>query len=144
MKIENGDLVYLDSQNLPLSTPQKFTPKRVGPFEVLKKVGEASYKLRLPEQWRIHPVFHDSHLTPFIFPSCQTQKRTPPPTPELIDGELQYEVEAIISHRNRGRGRQFLVKWKSYPHEENSWQSERILEEDVPGLLHAYQSTMEL
>jgi hypothetical protein len=118
------DLVYLDTRNLPLATPKKFTPKHVGPFKVLGKIRNTSYKLQLPRQWRIHPVFHESRLTPFIPPSCPQQKKAPPPTPELIGGELQYEIEAIIAHRNKGRGKQYLIKWKEFPHEKNTWEPE--------------------
>ncbi|GJZ54505.1 putative reverse transcriptase domain-containing protein [Tanacetum coccineum] len=41
----------------------KLNPKYVGPFKVLEKVGEVSYKLELPEQMsRVHNTFHVSNL----------------------------------------------------------------------------------
>ncbi|KAI9598171.1 hypothetical protein BDF19DRAFT_433739 [Syncephalis fuscata] len=33
-----------------------------------------------------------------------------------------YEVEAIIGNRNRKGRQQFLIKWKGYPDDENTWE----------------------
>jgi hypothetical protein len=50
----------------------------------------------------------------------------PPPLPEIIEGETEYVVEQILSHRDVGRGkrtkRQYLVKWEGYGDEHNSWE----------------------
>ena len=35
-------------------------PKFEGPFEVIKKVGEVAYMLKLPERLKLHPTFHVS------------------------------------------------------------------------------------
>src|ERR1700731_2709229 len=61
-----GDLVYLDSRNLPLRLPTlKLRPKSVGPFLVTDKVGACAYRLVLPATWKIHPVFNEALLRPF-------------------------------------------------------------------------------
>ena len=39
---------------------RKLADKFVGPFRVLEHVGEVSFKLELPTNWRIHNVFHVS------------------------------------------------------------------------------------
>ena len=45
------------------------------------------------------------------------------PPPDLIDGEEEYDVEAILDSRKWGRGckQQYLVKWKGYSKAENQW-----------------------
>jgi len=46
------------------------------------------------------------------------------PPPDLIKGEEEYEVKAIINHRNYGRRHQlqYLIKWKDYPSLDNTWE----------------------
>ena len=79
-------------------------------------------KLQLPSDWRIHDVFHVSLLRPWIgYP-------TDVPSvvyPVVDDGLPAYQVECIISHRdrpvNRRKAREYLVKWAGLPDESNSW-----------------------
>jgi hypothetical protein len=43
----------------------------------------------------------------------------------MVDGELEYEVERVESHRFVGHGKlQFLVKWLGYGVAHNTWEPE--------------------
>jgi hypothetical protein len=92
-----------------------------GPFKIITTTATNS-RLQLPKQWRIHPVFHNSLLTPYNETPEHGPNYTQPP-PEIIEGEDEhYEVETILNARptpNR-RGIQYLVKWKGYPDSENT------------------------
>ncbi|KAA0032967.1 reverse transcriptase [Cucumis melo var. makuwa] len=44
---------------------QSLIRKYEGQVEVLKKIGNASYKVALPTWMKIHPVVHVSNLKPF-------------------------------------------------------------------------------
>ena len=72
---------------------------------------------------RIHPVFHNSLLKPYMKTSAHGPNFAQPP-PEIIGGEEgHYEIEKILQAcptRNR-KSTQYLVKWKGYPDSENSW-----------------------
>ena len=143
-KFEVGDKVWLDARNLHLKTTHKLTPRRLGPFEIIKEISPVVYKLRLPSTWRIHDVFHASLLTPQVVTS---EYRIPPapPLPELIDGESEFEVENILRHKFVGRKKEvrYLVQWRGYSRAESTWEPEEHLK-NAPEVLEAYKSTHHL
>ena len=44
-----------------------------------------------------------------------------------LGGQLEYEVEAIKSHRKRGRKLEFLVQWLGYSSAHDEWLKEEDL-----------------
>jgi hypothetical protein len=119
-----GDLVWLEGKNLTIRTPTaKLAPKRYGPFTITKRISPVAYQLQLPIGWTIHNVFHASLLTPYRQTKEHGTNFTRPP-PDVIAGEEEFEVEGIINHRYYGRskGLQYLIKWKGYPHADNTWE----------------------
>jgi hypothetical protein len=132
-----GDKVWLETKNLRTSHEcRKLAPKREGPFEIEEVLGPVTYRLRIPQHWKIHPVFHASLLSPYHENPAYGPNYARP-LPDLINNEEQYEVEAITAHK-RVRGKlRFLVKWKGYPSSENTWQTEEDLK-DASETLKAY------
>jgi hypothetical protein len=131
-----GEEVLLSSKHLSLrrvgdksSTP-KLLPKWVGPFEIQKVIGKGAYKLVLPDTMKVHPVFHVSLLKAF-----HSDGRVQPPDPLIIDGEEEFFVERILDHRFVKRGRkvcpEYLVKWRGYGTEHNSWEPASGLSDTV-------------
>jgi hypothetical protein len=126
---QTGDQVWLDGRNIKMFHPTaKLAPKRHGPFPIIRVLSPITYELRLPVQWKLHPVFHVDLLTPYRETEFHGANYDKPP-PDLINGEEEYEVERIVASRRFGRGRklQYLVKWKGYPDAENQW----VAKEDV-------------
>jgi hypothetical protein len=76
---------------------RKFAPQREGPFEIQGILGPVTYQLKLPHQWKIHPVFHAALLTPYKENNPHGPNFTKPP-PDLIDQEEQYKMDGIINH----------------------------------------------
>jgi hypothetical protein len=133
--------VWLDGRNLKTNVPsRKFAPRRYGPFNVIEKISNVAYRVKLPETMKIHNVFHIDLLTPY-HATTSYGENYPQPPPELIDGEEEYEVEDIISDRKHGRNKiqQYLIKWKGYPHSENSWVNAKDMH--APELLTQYNAT---
>ena len=135
-----GDTVLLSTQNLRLKgIPHKLQWKFCGPYKILEKIGAQAYRLKLPDTWRIHPVFHVSLL-----------KQWRPSTVQQVPGEVEledadqpqyFDVEKILQWRwnskTRRRQREFLVLWQGYPMEDAEWipasyfSNQDALQEDI-------------
>src|SRR6266478_592860 len=132
--------VWLDAPHLKLPHQKaKLTPKRLGPFKIIKEISPVAYRLALPANWRIHDIFHASLLNLYHETKAHGPNFTRPP-PDLVEGEEEYEVERIIAHRMFGRSKtpQYLIKWKGYPESDNSW--EPADQVHAPDLLKRYHS----
>jgi len=109
-----GDKVWLEGTHLKLPyDTMKLAPRWYGPFKVAAKISDVAYRLKLPNTWKIHNVFHTSLLTPYK----ETDKHGPnflEPPPDLIDGEEEWEIEKILGHRTYRKKKQYLIRWKGY------------------------------
>ena len=97
-----GDKVWLEGCNLKSDRPSiKLSAKRYGPFKITKVLSPITYQLQLPLSWKIHDVFHVDLLTPYKETKMHGPNFVEPP-PDLINGEEEYEVEAILDSRKWG------------------------------------------
>ena len=87
----------------------------------------------------IHNAFHVSLLRPNIE---DTFERDPSQVPAVIfdDGQQEFEVEKILSHRNPRGQVQYLVKWKGYHDHENTGQNKKDLK-NCPERLQDYEAS---
>ena len=141
-----GDLVLLSTRNLRMKgTPGKLQRRFVGPFQVTETIGQQAYRLSLPEDWKIHPVFHVSLLKKWNTADLhEDQPVSQDDVPEVE--EPYYEIEKILRWRKVKRRnkniKQYLVLWKGYPVEDAMWieadqfshpnQLQNYLQEDQP------------
>ena len=103
---------------------KKLDWKQLGPFKVLKRIGLQSYKLDLPSTMHyIYNVFHVSLLEPYKSSSLPPHSLPLPlPLAYVKDDHEYFEVEDVLDSRRIGNRIQYLIKWKGYPHSDNSWE----------------------
>ena len=62
-EFEAGDMVFLRLQSykqvsLSMHKNRKLYPRFYGPYMAIQKIGQVAYKLELPIESKIHPLFH--------------------------------------------------------------------------------------
>jgi len=125
-----GDIVLLNTKDLKWQMKgrrsEKLTERFVGPYKVKGIVSSNAIELELPKSIRIHPVVNMSRVQLYK-PQVEGQKKTPPKL-VIIEGEKEFEVEKIINKRTVRGKEKFLVRWKGYTAEEDTWESRENLE----------------
>jgi hypothetical protein len=119
-----GDKVYLDGSDIQTNQPsQKLSHRYLGPFQIESRAGNSAYRLRLPASMkRLHPVFNVVKLLLARPDPVPGRRFPPPPPPEIVDGEEEWEVEEILDSKMMNRKLRYLVKWKDFGIEHNSWE----------------------
>ena len=137
--------VLLSTKNIHFKIG-KLAPKFIGPFQVTECIGESAYRLDLPSMYdRLHNVFNVSLLKEY-----HTRKGSGPESygkgewPELADDdeEQEWEVEAIVDDRKRGKKQiEYLIKWKDWPDDHNTWLKAYPFLENAKELVEEYRES---
>ena len=114
----------------------KLFPRRDGPYRVVKAFPQTStYRLEIPNAPpNFCFTFHASQLKryvmndPELFPGREFPRDGPV---TLEDGRREHVIERILDERRRGRGWQYLVRWKGYGPGDDEWLPRREIEETV-------------
>jgi len=118
-----GDKVLISTKDfsakLMKRATKKLTEKFIGPYVVKKIISENVVELELPASLRVHLVVNMRRLVKYR-EQVERQKKIPPP-PIKVACEKEYEVEEILDRQERRGKTKYLVKWKGYTVEENTW-----------------------
>ena len=105
---------------------EKLTKHFIGPYKVKGIILSNTIELELPKSIKIHPVVNVSRVRLYKL-QVEGQKKIPP-KPVIIEGEEEFEVEKILNKRMIREKEKFLVRWKGYMAEEDTWKSRENLE----------------
>ncbi|KAL0445454.1 UNVERIFIED_CONTAM: Transposon Tf2-11 polyprotein [Sesamum latifolium] len=99
-----GDLVMVKVPDPRLSKSSRgrdprLMQKYIGPLPIMKRIGTVAYRIELPPWWKIHNVFHVSHLKKYSA-DREDDARNQPSRPQLELTKTKEKVaEAILNHR---------------------------------------------
>ena len=118
----------------------KLSPRFVGPFKILERVGKVAYRLDLPEELaNVHPTFHVSNLK-----KCLAEGNLHIPLDEVQIDDSMHVVERPVEIMDRlekrtKRSRIPLVKvrWESKRGAEFTWEREDQMKTKYPHLFVA-------
>jgi hypothetical protein len=129
-----GDHVYL--KVLPMKGMKRFgmkeklAPHYIGPFPILEKCGNVTYKLELPPSLTgVHDIFHILQLKKCL--KALMDVVLPEVTP--LEADLMYleHLVNILDQRDHVTWRKtiklFKVQWNNHTEEEATWESEDFL-----------------
>ena len=123
------DLVLLSTKDLKWQMKgrrsEKLTEHFVGPYKVKGIISSNIIELELPKSIKIYPVVNVSRVRLYK-PQIEGQKKIPP-KPVIIEGEEEFKVEKILNKRLVRGKEKFLVRWKRYMAEEDTWENRENL-----------------
>ena len=114
-----------------MRTKRKVSPCYIGPFYVTECIGLRAYRIKLPEEYKrkhLHNVFYVTLLEPFRGRKGGDEDTTPFPLSELVGEQEEWEVDRILDKQTVQGKLRYLVAWKGWPDEFNSWELEEHLE----------------
>ena len=115
----------------------KLSPRYIGPYEIVSKVGPVAYKLKLPpELSRIHDTFHVSMLRKYIPDPSHVLREQPVQLKENLTYE-EIPVQIVDRKEQVLRSKVIpLVKvlWKNHESEAATWEPEAQMHHQYPHL----------
>jgi len=127
-KYKVGDLVMLSTKDLKYQIvrrrTEKLTERFVGLYKIQKIVSLNAVKLELPSIVKIHPVVNVSRIQCYVGQVEEQRKEQPA---LVIIEEEKWEVERILNKQNiRGKDK-YLVWWKGFMAESDTWKGRENL-----------------
>ena len=116
-----GDPICIICATIATSAGRKLASKRIGPYEIIEKIGKVAYRLKLPENIKAHNVFHVRVLQRYHHPKEASRKPLRPDS-ILVQDTKEYVVETLIDKRIHRQRTEYLIKWLGYPVFEATWE----------------------
>ena len=101
------------------------TERFVGPYRIKKIISSNAIELELPSTVKIHPVVNVSRIRRYVG-QVEGQKKEQL-FPVIIEGEEEWEVERILNKRRVREKNKYLVCWKGFTAESDTWEGRENL-----------------
>jgi len=108
-----GDKVWVSAKTWRTERPsKKLDYQQAGPFEIIAKEGH-SFRLELPPNIKVHPVFHASKLRKD--PNNPLPGQQPDEVlPIVVEGGQEWEIDKILGVRVVRKQLRYRVQWVGY------------------------------
>ncbi|TYK01620.1 pol protein [Cucumis melo var. makuwa] len=141
LEIDVGDMVFLKVAPmkgvLRFKKKGKLSPRFVGPFEILERIGAVAYCLAFPPSFStVHDVFHVSMLRKYVADPTHVVDFKPLKISENLSYEEQ-PVKILAREVKKLRSREIsMVKvlWRNNGVEEATWEREEDMRAQYPEL----------
>jgi len=141
LEFDVGDHVFLKVSplkgSIQFGQKGKLSPRYIGPFEILQRVGPVAYRLALPPALQgIHDVFHVSNLRRYT----SDPNHVIPYKPLQLKENLTYVEEPvkIIDRMDRVLRNRTIpyvkVLWRHHSSTDATWELEHVMQQKYPEL----------
>jgi len=126
-KWKKGDRILLSTRDLVFKErpTKKLTERYVGPYMIEEVVSMNVVKLRLPSSMRIHLVVNVSRIVRYK-EQVKGQRKEEGKLVE-IEGIKEWEVEKILNKKKIREVEKYLVWWKGFTAEGDTWERKENL-----------------
>ena len=105
----------------------KLSPRYIGPFEIVERIGPVAYRLDFPEELsQVHNVFHISMLCKYI----------PDPSHVLETPEIELRDDLSFEELHNKTISLVKVLWRNHLVKEATWEREDQMRSQYPHLFH--------
>ncbi|GKB69837.1 putative reverse transcriptase domain-containing protein [Tanacetum coccineum] len=148
MEFQVGDMVMLKVSPwkgvIRFRKRSKLSPRYVGPFKIIERIGPVAYKLELPDKLHgIHNTFHVSNLK-----KCLAEEDLVIPLEEIqLDDKLHFIEEPVeimdreVKQLKQSRIPIVKVRWNSRRGPEYTWEREDFFKRHYPHLFSSNKKT---
>ncbi|XP_073118761.1 uncharacterized protein [Henckelia pumila] len=141
LEFQVGDHVFLKVPPwkgvLRFEKKGKLSPRYIGPFEILDKIGERAYRLALPPNLEgVHDVFHVSMLRKYISNPSHVIRHEPVHwTLDLSYEEVPIQIlDTQVRKLRNKKIKMVKVLWRNQLVEEATWETEQDMRSRYPEL----------